>query len=297
MARRRYTRRASLMQRRTRRPKRRSFRRRRMRRRPAVSRSRILQVASRKKFDTQLGAIGIVTPPQPLTLEAGANYVLSCPTYLPPALPSTGGTRYRREQQEIFFRGVSERVLLSAVFQITWRRVCFYSYLPLTEGLPKIVTNPITGFDYNRRNLQRFFPQTGGDNEGLGDILWQGVVNIDYSEDSRPWARLDPQRVKIVSDRTMDLNPNFHNPGDNATLGKNKSAKRWHPVNKNLTYRQGEDGSDKIGWDGWVNQAPTSAGNFYILDIFSSGQGILEQPDLDAIGTFRCDSTVYWHER
>lgn len=287
--------------------RRRSYPARRWRRsRPRVSRRRILQVSSRKKFDTQLGSqSSSPTLPTSLQLRIGATYVLSCPTFLPAPVEGIVNEegRYRRARQEVFFRGVSERIFWTAAVHMTWRRVVFYSHERFDIARPITVTNPNTNNPFLRRNLLEFLPTPGAADAAIGELLWQGTSGIDYSEDTRMYARLDPQRVQVVSDRSVDLNPNYDMwdetqpvPG---TLGKHYSRKLWHPCNRNLTYAQDEDGGDKmvpVSINGWTTNSPKSGGNMYILDIFHTGQGGTPPDDLKC-GDFSLESTVYWHER
>lgn len=287
--------------------RRRRYPARRLRRsRPRVSRRRILQVASRKKFDTQLGSTSSVpTVPTQLQLRIGATYVLSCPTFLPAPVEGIVNEegRYRRARQEVFFRGVSERIFWTTAVHMTWRRIVFYSHERIEVARPITVTNPNTNNPFLRRNLAEFLPGVGQPDADIGEALWQGTSGIDYTEDTRMYSRLDPQRVQVVYDRSVDLNPNYKMWDGTqpvpATLGKHRSRKLWHPVNRNMTYVQDEDGGDKMvptATNGWATRSPQSGGNLYIMDIFHTGFGG-SQPDDQKCGKFGLESTVYWHER
>lgn len=274
-------------------PVRRRFRRRF--RRPTTSRRRIKQVASRKKFDTQVGATNSGDPVvSNLTLQNTNTYVLSCPTFLPVITNKVvNNTRYRRNQQETFFRGVKERIYLNSSASLTWRRVCFYSYERLNSAQPIPGTNPNTGDTYLRRNLIPFDPRTTS-----GELLWQGTVGIDFSEDNRVFARLDAQRVRVVYDKTVRLNTQKPRTSDTDTLGRSGFFKRWHGVNKNYRYDQDEEGANRDTLNtesGWCTTSPASPGNFYVLDMFTHGGGQNDSPTVN-IGDVSMESTVYWHE-
>lgn len=283
-----------------------TFRRRVRRSRPRVSRRRILQVASRKKFDTQLGSTSSVpTVPTKLQLRIGATYVLSCPTFLPAPVEGIVNEegRYRRARQEVFFRGFSERIFWTTAVHMTWRRIVFYSHERIEVARPITVTNPNTNNPFLRRNLAEFLPGVGEADANLGEALWQGTSGIDYTEDTRMYARLDPQRAQVVYDRSVDLNPNYDMWDDTqpvpGTLGKHYSRKLWHPVNRNMTYVQDEDGGDKMvptATNGWATRSPQSGGNVYVMDVFHTGQGGNPANDVKC-GEFSLESTVYWHER
>lgn len=179
---------------------------------------------------------------------------------------------------------------------MTWRRICFWDVAKHPEGKPIVAVHPVTGDPVLRRNLITFFPETGGADEALGDYLWKGQVGIDYSEEARAMSPLDPERVKVVSDQSFTLNPNFR---DEATRGgrKHTVVKRWHPMNKKMTYDQEESGMNKDGSTGWSVTSPKAAGNFYVLDIFYTGAGVQDPPTTTNIGDFMVERTVYWHEK
>lgn len=261
---------------------------RRFRRKGSLNK-RILRVSARKKHDTLLGG------PAPLPLTIGSQYVLWSPTYSP-AATAVGSTDYRREAQKTFFRGISERIMISTKEHITWRRVLFYSYEQLGSGLPIFSTNPTTGNKYMQRPLQTFDPETGGAHEATGDLLWAGTEGFDYSESTRPFHRLDSNHVKVIYDKQMDIAPNYDMSANDAghVHGKQITRKLWHPINRSLTYDTKEEGDDKGNFSGWVTTAPMSPGNVYILDIFTTGQGAVADPP--QIGIFRTEATIYWHE-
>jgi hypothetical protein len=71
------------------------------------------------------------------------------------------------------------------------------------------------------------------------------------------------------------------------------TRKMWHPVNKTIMYSDKENGSTPQT-TGWSSMSPNSPGNFYILDIFSTGQDL--PGDTTGVGEFGSEATVYWHE-
>lgn len=111
------------------------FRSRKPRRRTTrMSAKRVRFITARKKFDTRVGSVDAATAPTSLKYVAGSTYILSCPTHLDSQV--TGDTRYERAQQEIFFRGVKERIFISAKLHVTWRRVVFFSHDRFVVGMP-----------------------------------------------------------------------------------------------------------------------------------------------------------------
>lgn len=266
-------------------------RRRIMRRRPVASRRRIANVASRKKHDTQLGATNATDPPGQQVLRLGSEYILSCPTYLP-MQDTDADSRYVRERQDVFFRGVRENIFLSVTVHTSWRRVCFYSHQQFDVAKPI----PDASAGYTRRNLNPFHPNVGEANADIGAYLWAGSENYDFVARTRPMARLSSQRLRVVYDKTVSINPNYPAPDGTATLGKQHVFKRWHPVNKNISYMQKEQGNQVVATTGWTTQSPVQPGNFYILDIFWTGHAH-DDTEMTTSGVFETQSTMYWHER
>ena len=99
-------------------PTKRTVRRRRFVRRPRrrMTSRRVRNIASRKKHDTQLGADSNADDSSnPVQLHAGNNYYLWAPSYLEQHEESYD---YVRNNQNIYFRGVQDRVFLSAAFAL-----------------------------------------------------------------------------------------------------------------------------------------------------------------------------------
>lgn len=265
----------------------RSVRRRRFvrRTRRRMTSRRVRNIASRKKHDTQLGASS--SGANPIQLHAGNNYFLWSPSYLEQQDESYD---YVRNAQNVFFRGVQDRVFLSAAFAFTWRRVCFFSYEQLVAGIPFFV-DPSNEEDPHivRRPLREINPKNASD---FFAYAWKGTVGVDFSENTRWNAPLDDKLLTIVYDRSCTINPNYAAP-QGATFGKSMTRKMWHPVNKTIMYTDKENGSTPQT-TGWSSMSPNSPGNFYILDIFSTGQDL--PGDTTGVGEFGSEATVYWHE-
>ena len=265
----------------------RTVRRRRFVRRPRrrMTSRRVRNIASRKKHDTQLGASS--SGANPVQLHAGNNYYLWSPSYLEQQDESYD---YVRNAQNVFFRGVQDRVFLSAAFAFTWRRVCFFSYEQLVAGIPFFVDPPNEDDPHIvRRPLREINPKNASD---FFAYAWKGTVGVDFSENTRWNAPLDDKLLTIVYDRSCTINPNYAAP-QGATFGKSMTRKMWHPVNKTIMYTDKENGSTPQT-TGWSSMSPNSPGNFYILDIFSTGQDL--PGDTTGVGEFGSEATVYWHE-
>lgn len=259
------------------------------RRRRMTSR-RVRDIASRKKYDTIFGA----TSNEPsatgqATLVAGTNYYLWCPTWRQRRPSSTD--EHVRANQEVYMRGIKDRVMVSATFSLVHRRVCFWSHRRIEDARPFVMENPdvIDAPPYQRRNLVALYPNL---DEELFEYLFKGTVGFDYSENSRWDTPLDNKRLKVVYDHQYTITPNYA-PNEGAQFGKTLTRKFWHPINRKIMYDDDEEGADVSG-SGWSANTPESLGNYYVLDIFSTGQWI--EGSTDTVGTFMPESTTYWHE-
>lgn len=259
------------------------------RRRKMTSR-RVRDIASRKKYDTIFGATSNdVQSTGQANIFAGTNYFMWCPTWCQRRTASTD--EHVRANQEVFMRGIKDRIMVSATFSLIHRRVCFWSHRRIDDARPFVFDNPdvIDAPSYQRRNLVALYPNL---DEEIFEYLFKGTVGFDYSENSRWDTPLDNKRVKVVYDKQYTITPNYAAP-DGAQFGKTLTRKLWHPINRKVLYDDDEEGADVNG-SGWSAQTPESLGNYYVLDIFSTGQYI--EGSNDQVGTYMPESTTYWHE-
>ncbi|WGD01124.1 MAG: capsid protein [Genomoviridae sp.] len=259
------------------------------RRRKMTSR-RVRDIASRKKYDTIFGATtNDVQSTGQANIFAGTNYFMWCPTWRQRRTASTD--EHVRANQEVFMRGIKDRIMVSATFSLIHRRVCFWSHRRIDDARPFVFDNPdvIDAPSYQRRNLVALYPNL---DEEIFEYLFKGTVGFDYSENSRWDTPLDNKRVKVVYDKQYTITPNYAAP-DGAQFGKTLTRKLWHPINRKVLYDDDEEGADVNG-SGWSAQTPESLGNYYVLDIFSTGQYI--EGSNDQVGTYMPESTTYWHE-
>lgn len=265
-------------------------RRRYTRRRPKMTSRRVRDIASRKKYDTIFGATeNDVQATGQANIFAGTNYFMWCPTWRQRRTASTD--EHVRANQEVFMRGIKDRIMVSATFSLIHRRVCFWSHRRIDDARPFVFDNPdvIDAPSYQRRNLVALYPNL---DEEIFEYLFKGTVGFDYSENSRWDTPLDNKRVKVVYDKQYTITPNYAAP-DGAQFGKTLTRKLWHPINRKVLYDDDEEGADVNG-SGWSAQTPESLGNYYVLDIFSTGQYI--EGSTDQVGTYMPESTTYWHE-
>lgn len=251
---------------------------------------RVRDIASRKKYDTIFGATtNDVQSTGQANIFAGTNYFMWCPTWRQRRTASTD--EHVRANQEVFMRGIKDRIMVSATFSLIHRRVCFWSHRRIDDARPFVFDNPdvIDAPSYQRRNLVALYPNL---DEEIFEYLFKGTVGFDYSENSRWDTPLDNKRVKVVYDKQYTITPNYAAP-DGAQFGKTLTRKLWHPINRKVLYDDDEEGADVNG-SGWSAQTPESLGNYYVLDIFSTGQYI--EGSTDQVGTYMPESTTYWHE-
>ena len=183
--------------------------------------------------------------------------------------------------------------MLSSTYPFTHRRVCFWSHEQFQVGQPFRFDGDLPeDSPYQRRNLTQFTPSS---NTALFEYLFKGTVGVDYSEDTRPITPLDSNRLRIVYDRTSQVNPMVSSTVDAAFGGKIVSRRFWHPLRQTVYYDEDEDGAALTPTvPGYVSRSPKCPGNYYILDIFSTGQDLEDQSG--TVGTFKPETTTYWHE-
>ena len=265
--------------------------RRRAYRRPMTSR-RVRNIAARKKSDTIFGATAAVSTATGIaSLVPGNNYFFHNATFR--VQQQDVDNDHTRAASDVYMVGVKDRVTLSATFPYTHRRVCFWSHEQFAVGQPFRFDDDINETQYQRRNLTRYTPAA---NAQLFEFLFRGTLDTDYSEDTRPITPLDSRRLRIVYDKTYQVNPHIGISDTAASFGGKITSRRfWHPMHATVYYDEDEDGATIAPTTpGYVSRSPNCPGNFYILDIFSTGQDI-ESPD-GTIGTFKPETTTYWHE-
>ena len=136
-----------------------------------------------------------------------------------------------RNSQEIFFVGVKERLDPYAVFPFVWRRVVFWTHqrfeqFRTIEGLGG--TRFRLGVTYGVSDLSAF---------DIQELMFKGSAGVDWDTTRPIDARLDTQRIRVVSDRKVNFNPN-------SEQGRYSLFKRWHPIRRKIIYDQQENGDD-----------------------------------------------------
>lgn len=263
-----------------------------------MSRKTLLNVTSIKKKDTMLSYTN-VTAAAPfggatfgiaaatLTGATSAYEFLYCPTARDMFVNNTstiGPTAMNslRTASTCFIRGISEKIhIQSSTSQPwVWRRIVFAYKGPafaitapagaliqqelVPQGQVRTVTN------YNQSNLIR-------------EQLFRGKQGIDWTDIFM--APIDTANYNPLYDKTMTITS-----GNDS--GFNKVYSRWHPINKNLTYNDDEDG---LGEDTakFSTAGRPGIGDIYVYDILRAEAAATTSDVL----LFEPNAVLYWHER
>lgn len=183
-----------------------------------------------------------------------------------------------RNQSTVFFVGVKESLYMYANTPFIWRRVVFWSYNRY------VFAESVANSDGTRfRRSEQFGPFTHPE---LVEELFEGTLDVDYQNRTLFDAKIDRNKVKVVSDRRRIINPGMER-------GALRDVKQWTSVRRRVIYDDDEVGRD-VASSVWSAQTPGSMGNLYILDLFSVGIGSAAGEEA---GSFRYNSTtVYWRE-
>jgi len=272
--------------------RRRTLRFRRSYRRTRMSRRRILNIASEKKQDNRITFSNVDTPAAVLTakrvlMQGGSTYLIP---YIPTAqdrviasgpTPDIPGYRTR---QNVFMRGYKERVNIVSSTPAQWslRRICFR-----LKG--NIITNTTTALNplwhevspqgFTRSATQAFGTPLG---DAIQDQIFKGAPFIDWNNPFN--ANLDTDRVSVAYDKIFHFTSGNQSP-------YTKNIKFWHPMNKNFTYRDDEQGEGLV-----TSVLHTSGlkgmGDYYIVDLWTCTTSTTDN-ELSV----SYEGTLYWHER
>lgn len=267
-----------------------------------MTRRRVVDIASRKKRDTMVGANDSLGGRQfSVTLPNTYNALLWCATHRQKAGRGVASDSVR-SADSVFWRGIKEKLFIegSTPDPWDWRRIVFSSksvgwdgtviplnrYTTTDSDIDAVLSadggnkNPafLEGVERTSRTL---FPLTTAQLEFLTLQVFKGTRNIDYA--NYMTAPMDNTQYKVLSDSTRRIRSG--NEGNTM-----KEFSMWHPINKTLNYRAVESGSLDLT-SGFSTQSLSGTGDVYVLDLF-------RQP-LDAPGELMVSSTAtaYWHEK
>lgn len=303
-----YRRRRVARRRPVRRRPRNSIRRRPVRRRRMMTRKRLLNVTSTKRSDTMLsfsntlptGAVNATTINNLTVLGNRSAVSLWCATARTLGNAAQAGNptwadNSDRMSQTVFMRGLSEHVNVQTNSGLPWqwRRICF----AVRTGAQSLFNTPL-GTDSPTQSWVPYADSSVGMgrlwfDENLNaqpntvaaqfSVLFKGTVNQDWNNVIT--AAVDTARVDLKYDKTISIFPN----NSSGTL---REHKLWHPMNKNLTYADDEQGVTEVGSYYSVTDK-RGMGDYYVMDFivpaaFGTTQDVLN------IGS---TSRLYWHEK
>lgn len=279
-----------------------------------MSKKRILNVTSRKKRNGMLTYTNQQTTLVPFTkgpllLRGGPatngipnniGYVMWRPTAMD-LTESTGASNTvtntaQRTSQICFMRGLSEHIRIETNSGNPWfhRRICFASKdgtFLLRSGSDasgterdQVASGAIETSDGFQRLAANMLVDTLS-NTVLNQkgVLFKGAEGVDW--DDVISAPIDTTRVDLRFDKTW-----IYRSGNER--GIVRQHKMWHPMNKNIFYSEDETGDSNTTNDFSVADK-RGMGNYHVLDLFSQGA----QGATTDLLSFRCNSTLYWHEK
>nr|QXN75512.1 MAG: capsid protein [Genomoviridae sp.] len=260
-----------------------------------MSTRRVLNVSSQKKRDTMVSYTNLFLTGAPgdtyITTDAvilPKNGATTAIGWIPTARPAEtfSGTRgskidqHLRTASTIYAVGTKEKLIIRTNSSTAWewRRICF-----TVKGL----------FDTLDATTSSYFRQT--ESNGMvrlvtplpnnGDIfqaLFRGNRNVDWLDEFN--APVDTLKVDLKSDKRRVI-------ASGNDSGIVRHYNEWHPIHKNIVYRDDEDGEDMFLAPVSV-ESKQGAGDYFIIDMFRA----ISPQDSDYL-SFLPNSTFYWHEK
>lgn len=259
----------------TRRPRRTLKTRRPYSRRSRMTKRKVLEIASTKKRTLMPLRVGNDLEITYATLTPGLTVALWCPT----AMVSSGSFvthSHTRSASSVFQVGVAENMVFDIDKGYQWRhrRVVFE-----TKGLRlESAYGNGTGVDRYRK----YNPLSETESRSLFDTIFEGSLDNDSTGffDNK----LDTSRIKVHYDKSRNLTPSNAN-------GHIHKVKFYHPLKKNMTYDDDEDGDVKDS-NKWSSLSREGLGDIYIVDIF---QDVWASEDAHLY--WKSQACHYWHEK
>ena len=225
-----------------------------------------------------------------------SGIVLFCPTAR--SLVQFGGAagsvvqEAMRTSTTCYMRGVSEhiRIQTNSPAPWLWRRICFRSrdlrfrqYASADTPGTGAFTFTETSNGYKRLAVNLMVNSVPNSINNILDLIFKGVQNVDWTDVIL--APVDTRRIDLSSDRTTRLTSGNQS-------GTFRERKLWHPMNKNITYEDDENGEAESTSVFSVTDK-RGMGDYYVMDFFSSGIGA-SSSDLLSV---QYNTSLYWHEK
>lgn len=267
----------------------------RRRRRP-MTRRRLLNVTSQKKYDTMLPVV--VDPAGagtngPLLVTPSATGQGFNSLFIPSARNfSNQASPYARNSSTIFLRGYRDRVTVtvSGGSSWSWRRTVFFLKGPV---LRNFFLDNSQGEQYDTLGAsaggvpaRAIGPMVDQIATLIRDYIYRGVQDVDWYDPFN--APLNRDRISVLSDRLITLNPGNES-------GLTRTYRFWSPVNKNLVYDGFENSESRVS-NPYSTDGLPGVGDLYIFDqvrMDTPNSGSTVSPTL----RFSPEGVFYWHER
>lgn len=257
-----------------------------------MTRRRILNITSEKKQDNRLTFSNVDTPAVAPTLKnvslvGGTTYIIP---YIPTAMDRSVGSAVSpiipgyRGTSKIFARGYRERISFGTNTPAQWslRRVCFRMRGNAIVNSTSAIS-PLW-HEASPNGFTRSATQANG--TGLGTAItneiFKGEAGVDWTNFFT--APLDTNRVTVEYDKQF----HFRSTSDSPHV---RHFKLWHPMNKNLVYRDDENG-ETINTSVLSTSGSQGMGDYYIVDFW-----VCATPTTDNNCAINYEGTMYWHER
>lgn len=265
-----------------------------------MSRRRVLNITTVKKQDNMLNWVP-TTASNPAGGGSPTDYITSadstvhsflfCPTYRQLSSDPLGqDDSSGRTKQNTFARGYRETSTLRVAGPTPFRmRRIVFAMKAIDPALIKATSSLFTtdfyqhatsGTGYTR--LMADLSSTSFGVAPVTEFLFKGLQNADWYSPFN--AKLDTQRVTVVSDRTYNINP-----GNQA--GRVVILKNWYSLNKRLLYADDEAGNGEYT-SGLSTYAKPGMGDLLVLDFL---QSIVT--DTNTSIAVNHEGSYYWHER
>lgn len=247
-----------------------------------MSRRHILNITSQKKQDTMISVNAI----SPITVGGYVGttaQLLFCPTYRNRDADSTGANedpQAGRTSQHTYAKGIREKIFFTTAggSPVRWRRIIFSTKNDLFSIVNKYQFS--SGVGVRSRPVLAL---SGTEIGTLQAECFEGTPTTDYIGSLD--GKLDPDKVTIHKDMNMVINPGNSN-------GSTKMMNFYHPLEKNLTYRDNEVGNESSS-SPFAEQRGKGLGNVFIWDIFEVVVSTTPETQVQ----FLPNTTYYWHEK
>jgi len=280
----------------------------RYRRNKRFTRKKLLNITSEKKRDkmltwtntTNATPVGSTTyGTQPAVLKGSSGLDVYCFPFCATARDNTTGTdantgrpgnkfdKATRTASLCYMVGLKENIEIQVADGMPWqwRRICFTYKGGETMGGALPASNG--GYAPAREisvGWTRILNTLGAvDQATFFGVLFEGAINVDWVDPMV--AKVDSERVTLKYDRIRTI-------ASGNEEGVIRKYGKWHPMRKNLLYYDDEQGGT-VNPSFFSTLGNTGMGDYWIVDLFKPRTGAQTTNNL----SFRCESTLYWHER